>query len=91
MAENWLCERISAPPYLPIALPLKPARGRWDRVADSKAVCMYMGHASIAITLDLYGHLMPGSEKESANLLDAYFVRERATAQRSVESQQFPG
>jgi integrase len=45
---------------------------------NSKAVCTYMGHASITITLDLYGHLMPGSEKESAQLLDAYFARERA-------------
>lgn len=24
----------------------------------------YMGHASITVTLDLYGHLMPGSEEE---------------------------
>jgi integrase len=45
---------------------------------NSKAVSTYMGHASITITLDLYGHLMPGSERESAQLLDAYFARERA-------------
>ena len=31
-----------------------------------------MGHARIAITLDLYGHLMPGNEAEAAKLLDAY-------------------
>ena len=31
-----------------------------------------MGHANIAVTLDLYGHLMPGSEAEAAGLLDAY-------------------
>ncbi len=28
--------------------------------------------ASIAVTFDLYGHLMPGSEAEGAALLDAY-------------------
>jgi hypothetical protein len=29
-----------------------------------------MGHASVTITFDLYGHLMPGSEEEAAGLLD---------------------
>jgi len=33
-------------------------------------------HANIAITLDLYGHLMPGSEAEAATLLYAYLARE---------------
>jgi integrase len=45
---------------------------------NSKAVSSYMGHASIAITLDYYGHLMPGTEAETASLLDAYIGRERA-------------
>ena len=31
-----------------------------------------MGHANIAITLDLYGHLVPGAEVEATGLLDAY-------------------
>ncbi len=32
-----------------------------------------MGHAKIGLTLDRYGHLMPGSEEEaSASLLDSY-------------------
>jgi integrase len=34
-----------------------------------------MGHASIKITLDRYGHLMPGNEAEAANLLDAFITR----------------
>ncbi len=29
-----------------------------------------MGHASITITLDRYGHLLPGNEAEAATLLD---------------------
>ena len=45
---------------------------------NSKAVSTYMGHASITITLDRYGHLMPGNEAEAADLLDAYIARERA-------------
>jgi integrase len=39
---------------------------------NAKALSGYMGHASITITLDRYGHLMPGNEDESAALLDAY-------------------
>ena len=29
-----------------------------------------MGHASITITLDRYGHLLPGNEHHAATLLD---------------------
>jgi hypothetical protein len=31
-----------------------------------------MGHSSIQVTFDRYGHLMPGNEQEAAGLLDAY-------------------
>ena len=37
-----------------------------------KALSTYMGHSSITITLDRYGHLMPGNEEQAAALLDAY-------------------
>ena len=37
-----------------------------------KALSTFTGHARIAITLDLYGHLLPGSEDEAAGLLGAY-------------------
>lgn len=39
---------------------------------NAKALSIYMGHASITITLDRYGHLMPGNEEEAAELLDTY-------------------
>jgi integrase len=39
---------------------------------NAKALSVFMGHANISITLDRYGHLMPGAEGESADLLDAY-------------------
>ncbi len=41
---------------------------------------MYLGHSSIQITLDRYGHLMPGNEDEAVSLVDAYL--ERATVLR---------
>jgi integrase len=42
---------------------------------NAKALSTYMGHAAISITLDRYGHLMPGNEDEAAALLDAYLER----------------
>jgi len=42
---------------------------------NAKALSTYMGHASIKITLDRYGHLMPGNEAEAAELVDAYLER----------------
>jgi hypothetical protein len=41
----------------------------------------FMGHAAISITLDLYGHLMPGSEAEAAALLDDYVASQRERAE----------
>jgi integrase len=43
---------------------------------NAKTISTYMGHATIAITLDLYGHLMPGAQDEAMALLDAYLARE---------------
>ena len=42
---------------------------------NAKALSVYMGHANIGITQDLYGHLMPGNEDEAAGMLDAYVQR----------------
>ena len=43
---------------------------------NAKALSTFMGRANIGITLDLYGNLLPGSETEAADLLDAYLARE---------------
>jgi len=42
--------------------------------ANAKAISSYMGHASVTITYDRYGHLMPGNEAEAALLLDDYLA-----------------
>ncbi len=47
---------------------------------NAKALSTYMGHANISITLDRYGHLMPGNEAEAAGLLDAYLERANTAA-----------
>jgi hypothetical protein len=43
-----------------------------------------MGHSSVTVTLDRYGHLMPGNESEAADCLDAYLVRAMAEAPASA-------
>jgi hypothetical protein len=56
------------------------------RVADDRrwrqrqGAVVFMGHESINITLDRYGHPFPGSEEESAGLLDAYLERANTKA-----------
>jgi hypothetical protein len=45
---------------------------RWG---EAKALSTYIGHASVMITPDRYGHLRPGNEEEAAGLLDGYLAR----------------
>jgi integrase len=45
---------------------------------NAKALSTYLGHSSIQITLDRYGHLMPGNEDEAVVLVDAYLARAAA-------------
>ncbi len=40
-------------------------------------VSKFMGHSSITVTIDRYGHLLPGGEADAAALLDAYHERRR--------------
>jgi|CZKG01.1.fsa_nt_gi integrase len=40
-------------------------------------VSKFMGHSSITVTIDRYGHLLPGGEAEAAALLDTYHERRR--------------
>ena len=46
---------------------------------NAKALSTYMGHASVTITFDRYGHMMPGSEEEARGLADAYLERSDRT------------
>jgi integrase len=39
---------------------------------NPKAVTEYMGHATVAMSFDRYGHLFPGSRDEARATLDAY-------------------
>lgn len=50
---------------------------------NAKALSTYMGHANISITMDRYGHLMPGDESEAADLLDKVLARASDEAARA--------
>jgi integrase len=41
-----------------------------------KALSTFVGHSSVRTTLDRYGHLFPGAEREAASLLDSYLERQ---------------
>ncbi|HET7590990.1 MAG TPA: site-specific integrase [Solirubrobacterales bacterium] len=42
--------------------------------ANAKTLSVLMGHASIQITFDRYGHLMPGAMQEAVDLLDTFLT-----------------
>jgi integrase len=48
---------------------------------NTKALSTYMGHSSITITLDRYGHLLPGNEAEAADLLDNWLKKNTTVRQ----------
>jgi hypothetical protein len=50
-------------------------------MVNAKALSTFIGLAAISITLDRYGHLMPGSEEEPAGLLEAYLQAQRERAE----------
>ncbi len=39
---------------------------------NAKTLSTYLGHATIAVTMDRYGHLLPGNEAQARDALDAY-------------------
>jgi integrase len=53
---------------------------------NAKALSTFMGHANISITMDRYGHLMPGSEEEAAGLLDTYLEAQLKQAEEAARS-----
>jgi integrase len=68
-------EDRKAPAGHPARVPAHVRLAYDRRRVNAKALSTYMGHATIGITLDRYGHLMPGNEDEAAGLLDAYLAR----------------
>ena len=49
-----------------------------------KALQTFLGHATIGVTLDVYGHLLPGAESEAAGLIDGYLTTRLASAHEAA-------
>lgn len=61
---------------------------------NAKALSTHIGHASISITMDRYGHPMPGNEAEAAERLGAYLISAAGSALerlRNCRNPRFPG
>jgi integrase len=54
---------------------------------NPKAVQEFMGHATITMTFDTYGHLFPGSRDEARARMDAYLDAELAEARGPIVDQ----
>jgi hypothetical protein len=55
-----------------------------EQGVNVKALSTFMGHASVAFTLDRYGHLFPGAESEAGGLLDTYLNAAGGRVRRAV-------
>jgi integrase len=58
---------------------------------NAKALSSFMGHSSIKVTFDLYGHLMPGTEAEAAKLMDSYLGAKEAAGDRAARGAEISG
>ena len=58
---------------------------------NAKAPQTFMGHANIAVTMDRYGHLMPGTEAEAAQLLSRYMEAQRKAAEEAAREAESDG
>lgn len=53
---------------------------------NPKLLSTVMGHSTIAITIDRYGHLFPGDEQLAAGALDAFLERSNTAARKEAVS-----
>ena len=53
---------------------------------NAKVLSAFMGHSSIKVTFDLYGHLMPGTAAEAAVLLDGHLGEQIVAGEKLARS-----
>ena len=53
---------------------------------NAKALSSFMGHSSLKVTFDLYGHLMPGTEADAAARLERFLSAEVQGAESEVRA-----
>jgi hypothetical protein len=78
MGDGLPVRRLSCGKLPPVSARLVTVR--WE------ALSVFMGHSSIKVTFDLYGHLMPGTAAEAAALLDGFLRQEHQYAEWQVRA-----
>lgn len=61
------------------------------RGVPAKVVSERLGHASIAITLQLYGHVLPNLQAEAADAMDAWLLQDPAASPRRHHEEEKSG
>jgi hypothetical protein len=59
-------------------------RSCWPGVSTPKVVSDMLGHATIALTLDTYSHLIPSLQQEAASVVAAAVLDPAATAPQAA-------
>jgi integrase len=70
-----VCREHKRPSLAPIGLhEARHTYASWLIAAgvNVKAISTYMGHGSVSVTLNIYGHLLPGNEAEAAGMLERF-------------------
>lgn len=77
-----------------VGLPLRPHDLRHTHVAmliadgaHAKVIQLRLGHATIAVTMDIYGHLFDGIDAAAAEGLDEMRARSKRSRLRALEGQ----
>ena len=69
--DRWACHSYSPDVSNHIRAAGQPRRD----LEEPRDPERHLGHASISVTIDRYGHLSPGNESAAAGLLDGYLAR----------------
>lgn len=57
-----------------------------DAGVNPKAIQTFMGHATIDVTFDTYGHLIPGSREQARELVDSYLAAAAGEARAEAKA-----
>lgn len=76
-SRDFLCRKNSAGDELDFHA-LRHSCGAWLAIenVNAKVIQSVMRHSSITLTLDTYGHLLPGAEQDAAAILSVLLSRE---------------
>lgn len=91
--EQTAADRDSRKPRLLARITMHECRHTFaslliDANVNAKAIQTFMGHATIEMTFDQYGHLIPGSRDQARELVDRYLEAAAAEARSEAAAAQ---